>query len=103
MATLDAGSAESASSCQVARPGPDADRKEGALALMLERCPDDEAREQVCRRRVAAFSNDAAAASCIDAVSLARRTAHHRFDGAVGLARSLRRAEIHPASLGAAD
>lgn len=44
---------------------PDANRKDGALKLMLERCPDDEARRQVWRRRVAVFTEDAAAASGI--------------------------------------
>lgn len=42
---------------------PDAKRKDGALVLMLERCSDDEARRQVWRRRVAAFTGEAAAAS----------------------------------------
>lgn len=42
---------------------PDANRKDGALALMLERCQDDEARRLVWRRRVTAFTLDAAAAS----------------------------------------
>jgi hypothetical protein len=42
---------------------PDAHRKDGALALMLERCSDDAARRQVWRRRVAAFTEEAAAAS----------------------------------------
>ncbi len=42
---------------------PDANRKDGALALMLERCPDDETRREVWRRRVEVFSRDAAAAS----------------------------------------
>lgn len=42
---------------------PEGNRKDGALALMLERCPDEEARKQVWRRRVAVLTEEAAAAS----------------------------------------
>lgn len=42
---------------------PDANRNDGVLALMLQRCRGDEARKQVWRRRVTAFTVDAAAAS----------------------------------------
>jgi hypothetical protein len=42
---------------------PDANRKDSALALMLKRCQDDEARRQMWRRRVSVFTSDAAAAT----------------------------------------
>jgi hypothetical protein len=42
---------------------PDASRRDGALEVMLERCPDDAARKAVWRRRVVAYTDEAEAAS----------------------------------------
>ena len=40
----------------------DANRKDGALALMLKRCQGDDARRRIWRRRVSVFTSDAASA-----------------------------------------